>query len=244
MRHGDRLGPATGLSWPTVMDALRRQVADLDQADLPGGRPRGASRPTIENWWACIEAFLHTQITNAKSEGYNGSSNSMPGTPTATAPPPTNVYTHAAQPPAEPGDASTRQSSRTRDLLDRDLLRPVQPVDLRPVLHTDHPSSSGGVKIHPTIRVSFRRRQHHPRRRRAGGPSAPSPPASSAASPPQACGCDRSEDRPNSSRCSTARSARSPLQLHRLLRLQLNQEWSYRVWTRAFDAPPASPTRP
>jgi transposase len=26
---------------------------------------------TIQTWWTCIEAFLHTQITNAKSEGYN-----------------------------------------------------------------------------------------------------------------------------------------------------------------------------
>ena len=26
---------------------------------------------TIETWWPCIEAFLHTKITNAKSEGYN-----------------------------------------------------------------------------------------------------------------------------------------------------------------------------
>jgi transposase len=26
---------------------------------------------TIETWWPCLEAFLHTKITNAKSEGYN-----------------------------------------------------------------------------------------------------------------------------------------------------------------------------
>jgi transposase len=26
---------------------------------------------TISTWWPCIEAFLHTKITNAKSEGYN-----------------------------------------------------------------------------------------------------------------------------------------------------------------------------
>lgn len=26
---------------------------------------------TIQTWWACIEAFLHTQITNAKGEGCN-----------------------------------------------------------------------------------------------------------------------------------------------------------------------------
>jgi hypothetical protein len=68
---------------------------------------------TIETRWACIEAFLHTQITNAKSEGSKGarattgSSNSMPGTPTATATPPANAYAHAAQPPAAPEDTST-----------------------------------------------------------------------------------------------------------------------------------------
>ncbi|WP_198946234.1 transposase, partial [Pseudofrankia asymbiotica] len=26
---------------------------------------------TISTWWPCIEAFLHTKITNAASEGYN-----------------------------------------------------------------------------------------------------------------------------------------------------------------------------
>jgi transposase len=26
---------------------------------------------TIQTWWPCIEAFLHTKITNAASEGYN-----------------------------------------------------------------------------------------------------------------------------------------------------------------------------
>jgi transposase len=26
---------------------------------------------TIQTWWPCIEAFLHTKITNSKSEGYN-----------------------------------------------------------------------------------------------------------------------------------------------------------------------------
>jgi transposase len=26
---------------------------------------------TVETWWPCIEAFIHTKITNAKSEGYN-----------------------------------------------------------------------------------------------------------------------------------------------------------------------------
>jgi transposase len=26
---------------------------------------------TISTWWPCIEAFIHTKITNAKSEGYN-----------------------------------------------------------------------------------------------------------------------------------------------------------------------------
>jgi transposase len=26
---------------------------------------------TIQTWWPCIDAFLHTKITNSKSEGYN-----------------------------------------------------------------------------------------------------------------------------------------------------------------------------
>jgi hypothetical protein len=51
--------------------------------------------------------FARPRSSMAASGGYNESSNSTPATPTATGTPRTNGYEHAAQPPAEPADAST-----------------------------------------------------------------------------------------------------------------------------------------
>jgi len=52
-------------------------------------------------------SLRHTKIINAASGATTESSNSTPATPTAAGTPRTNGYEHAAQPPAEPADAST-----------------------------------------------------------------------------------------------------------------------------------------
>ncbi|WP_207386421.1 transposase [Protofrankia symbiont of Coriaria ruscifolia] len=62
---------------------------------------------TISTWWPCIEAFLHTGITNAGSEGYNRVVKLDARNAFGYRNPPTSGYEHAAQPPAEPANAST-----------------------------------------------------------------------------------------------------------------------------------------
>ena len=61
---------------------------------------------TISTWWPTIEASIQTAITNAASEDYNRVVKLDAATPTATVTPKTRDYEHAAQPLAEPADAS------------------------------------------------------------------------------------------------------------------------------------------
>jgi transposase len=58
----------TGADRSVISHRLYRFYTWCADADIPELERLAA---TIETWWACIEAFLHTQITNAKSEGYN-----------------------------------------------------------------------------------------------------------------------------------------------------------------------------
>lgn len=51
-----------------ISQRLYRFYTWCADADIPDLARLAA---TIETWWPCIEAFLHTKITNAKSEGYN-----------------------------------------------------------------------------------------------------------------------------------------------------------------------------
>jgi transposase len=62
---------------------------------------------TIQTWWPCIEAFLHTKITNSKSEGCNRVVKLDARNAYGYRNPENQRLRHAAQPPAEPADAST-----------------------------------------------------------------------------------------------------------------------------------------
>jgi hypothetical protein len=72
---------------------------DVGCGQVPGSRaPGSVAGPVL---------FARPRSSMAVGGGYNESSNSTPATPTATGTPRTNGYEHAAQPPAEPADAST-----------------------------------------------------------------------------------------------------------------------------------------
>lgn len=58
----------TGADRSVISHRLYRFYTWCADADIPDLARLAA---TIETWWPCIEAFLHTKITNAKSEGYN-----------------------------------------------------------------------------------------------------------------------------------------------------------------------------
>jgi transposase len=58
----------TGADRSVISHRLYRFYTWCAEAGIPELERLAA---TIETWWPCIEAFLHTQITNAKSEGYN-----------------------------------------------------------------------------------------------------------------------------------------------------------------------------
>jgi transposase len=58
----------TGADRSVISHRLYRFYTWCADAEIPELERLAA---TIETWWTCIEAFLHTQITNAKSEGCN-----------------------------------------------------------------------------------------------------------------------------------------------------------------------------
>ena len=61
---------------------------------------------TIETWWPAILAFLHTGLTNARTEGTTGWSNRSNASPAASATPRTHAAGYASTAPAPSGPAS------------------------------------------------------------------------------------------------------------------------------------------
>ena len=105
----------SGLGAAGVDTGIEISAADARRLACNAGIPElERLATTIETWWPCIEAFLETKITHAKGQAYNRVVKLDARNALATGTPRINAYEHAAQPPADPADASTRLTSKTR----------------------------------------------------------------------------------------------------------------------------------
>jgi hypothetical protein len=94
----------TGVDRSVISHRLYRFYTWCADADVPE-LERFAT--TISTWWRYIERCCGPGSRMLETGATTGSSNSTPGTRSDIGTPQTSAYEHAAQPPAEPADAST-----------------------------------------------------------------------------------------------------------------------------------------